>query len=68
MQKSMRTKADIFFDGVNVTLMLIILVIVLYPLIFVLSASFSNPLAVLEGKWYYFPWIIHYRRTKQCLK
>ena len=55
MQKSMRTKADIFFDGVNVTLMLIILVIVLYPLIFVLSASFSNPLAVLEGKVVLFP-------------
>ena len=55
MYKSMRSKSDVLFDAINITLLTIILIVVLYPLIFVFSASFSNPLAVLGGKVILFP-------------
>jgi putative aldouronate transport system permease protein len=42
--------SDAAFDVVNVTLLSLVLVVALYPLLFVLSASFSNPMAVLEGR------------------
>jgi putative aldouronate transport system permease protein len=45
-----QTKSDIIFDVINIIILTIILLIVLYPLIFVLSASFSDPMAVMKGE------------------
>lgn len=50
-----RSKGDIIFDTVNVTFCTIILLIILYPLVYVISASFSDPLAVLQGRMKLFP-------------
>ena len=50
-----KSKSDKIFDVVNVSFCTIILLIVLYPLLYVLSASFSDPLAVLQGKMKLFP-------------
>lgn len=44
-----RTKADIIFDVVNIVILSLILIIIIYPLIFVISASFSDPVKVLQG-------------------
>lgn len=46
---------DQVFDVLNVLLMLVLLVIFLWPLIFVLSASVSDPNAVQTGKVWLFP-------------
>lgn len=53
----METKSlgDKWFDMVNYALLSIISLIVLYPLIFVLSASVSNPAAVLNGEMWLLP-------------
>ena len=45
-----RSRGDFVFDTVNVVLCCVIFTIVVYPLVYVLSASFSNPLAVLQGR------------------
>lgn len=47
--------SDKVFDVVNVTLMVVLAAIFLWPLIFVLSASFSDPAAVTLGKVWLFP-------------
>ena len=41
---------DYIFDTFNAIFIAIVLVLVIYPLIFILSASFSDPLSVLQGK------------------
>lgn len=46
---------DQTFDVVNVVLMVVLLIIFLWPLIFVLSASVSDPNAVQTGKVWLFP-------------
>ena len=38
------------FDFVNLTLITLILVVVAYPLLYVISASFSDPILVSSGK------------------
>lgn len=68
MYKSMRSKSDVCFDIINITLLSIVLIVVLYPLIFVVSASFSNPLAVLEGKVVLFPVDFSLRAYEAVLK
>ena len=49
------TYTDKIFDICNVIIMLILLVIFIYPLYFVLIASFSDPVAVGSGKVLLFP-------------
>jgi len=46
---------DKIFDFINVTLLTILLIITLYPLIFVLSASVSDPFEVVTGNVYLLP-------------
>lgn len=53
--KVRQTRADSWFDGVNIFLLCIVLVIFIYPLLFVVSASFSSPSAVWGGKVWLFP-------------
>ncbi|WP_062108280.1 carbohydrate ABC transporter permease [Bacillus niameyensis] len=49
------TKADKVFNVANYIFLTIILLLVLYPLIFVLSASLSNPALVLKGEMWLWP-------------
>lgn len=49
------TLSDRGFDLVNTIFLLIILVLIVYPLIFVLSASISDPQAVSSGKMWLWP-------------
>ena len=50
-----RSSGDKMFDAVNMTLLGIVSIIVLYPLVFVLSASISDPAAVLGGDMWLLP-------------
>lgn len=49
------TRGDKLFGFINSLLLVMILLIVLYPLVFVLSASISNPAAVSRGELWLFP-------------
>lgn len=50
-----QSKVDDVFDVINYTLLFIILLIFLYPLIFVVSASISDPNAVWNGELWLLP-------------
>ncbi|MFC9707232.1 carbohydrate ABC transporter permease [Paenibacillus sp. NPDC056933] len=49
------SRGDRIFNIVNHFLLIIITLIVIYPLVFVLSASFSDPQAVLRGEMFLWP-------------
>ena len=44
-----KTKADYVFDAVNITIMVALMFLILYPLYFTVIASFSDPYAVVNG-------------------
>ena len=48
--KMKRSRSNLIFDTVNMIIMLLVLVIMIYPIWFVLIASFSDPNAVSLGK------------------
>ncbi|MBQ8815643.1 MAG: carbohydrate ABC transporter permease [Lachnospiraceae bacterium] len=50
-----RKGGDLFFQFVVCAVLTLSLVVTLYPMIFVLSASFSDPQAVMTGKVHLFP-------------
>jgi putative aldouronate transport system permease protein len=45
-----RTWEDVWFDAMNYSLLTVIFVIVIYPFVYAVSASFSDPLKVLNGE------------------
>ncbi len=49
------SKEDVIFDVVNTVLITMLLLIILYPLIFIVSASFSGSMEVLKGEVIIFP-------------
>lgn len=49
------SKGDRLFDIINYFLLVVVLIIVLYPLIFVAVASISNPAAVVNGEVWLLP-------------
>ena len=49
------SRGDRIFTIINYTFLTVILIIVLYPLIYTLSASISAPQAVITGKVILFP-------------
>jgi putative aldouronate transport system permease protein len=49
------SRGDRIFNVINHFLLIIITLIVIYPLVFVLSASFSDPQAVLRGEMFLWP-------------
>ena len=53
--KVKRSTGDKVFDIVNYTFLIFLPLIVLYPLVYVLSASFSSPYAVTSGQVWLFP-------------
>ena len=52
--KNMRT-GDKIFDILNYTLLTIIMVVVLYPVLYIVAASFSDPQAVVSGEVFILP-------------
>ncbi|MGL6173409.1 MAG: carbohydrate ABC transporter permease [Cellulosilyticaceae bacterium] len=54
-KKIKQSKGDRIFNIINNLILMIILLIVAYPLIYILSASFSDPLAVSSGKVWLWP-------------
>lgn len=51
----LKSKSDIIFDTVNVVLLTLVLIVVLYPLLFVVNASISKMTYVLQGEVILFP-------------
>ncbi|MBP1991728.1 ABC-type glycerol-3-phosphate transport system permease component [Paenibacillus eucommiae] len=49
------SKGDRLFDSLNIMFAIVVMIVVLYPLLFVISASFSSPAAINSGKVYLFP-------------
>lgn len=50
-----RSLNDRVFDTINYTLLTLVLIVVAYPLLFVVASSFSDPLAVMGGKVWLWP-------------
>lgn len=50
-----RSKEDKVFDIINVFLVAIMLILVIYPLYFIVIASFSDPNMIYEGKVWFIP-------------
>lgn len=53
--KVVRSRDDRIFDALVYTIAGIVLLLVLYPLLFVVSASFSDPISVIDGKVWLLP-------------
>lgn len=54
-RKTRESASDLIFDIVIRILALVIISVILYPLIYVVSASFSNPLSITRGDVWLFP-------------
>jgi len=55
LNKLAASRSDRLFDTANVVLLAAVACFVLYPLVFVVSASFINPAAVIEGRVWLLP-------------
>ena len=55
MKHILRTRGDRVFDAINVAALCLLLAVILYPLIYVLSCSFSDPLLVVQSKITFLP-------------
>lgn len=55
MKISFKDKTDVIFDFINISLLVLITLAVLYPLYFIVIASFSEPDAINTGKVLLFP-------------
>jgi len=55
LNKLAMTRGDRWFDIINIVVLGAITIMVLYPLLFVVSASVSSPAAVMEGKVWLWP-------------
>ncbi|MDR2404201.1 MAG: carbohydrate ABC transporter permease [Spirochaetaceae bacterium] len=53
--KIRRSRSDLIFDILNLGVCIVIFLLVLYPLVYVVSASISSPLAVLQGRMVLWP-------------
>lgn len=65
--KMKKLKQDKIFDCFNVTILVICLIVFLYPLIYVISASFTNPSDIIAGKMILFPTSISLEGYKSIL-
>jgi putative aldouronate transport system permease protein len=63
-----QTRGDKIFEWMNVTLLLLIVGIVVYPLIFVLIASISSPDAVIRGEVWLWPQELTFVGYEKILK
>ncbi len=55
IKKNRQHASDVLFDCINYLAMLLVLIIVVYPLIYILSASFSDPASVSGGEMWLWP-------------
>jgi putative aldouronate transport system permease protein len=55
LQLTKESKADVTFNVINYMFHIIVLILVLYPLVYIVSASFSNPMHVMQGKIWLLP-------------
>lgn len=55
MDSIAKSTNDKIFIAVNTFILILLTVIVIYPLLFILSSSFSNPLEVIKGNVWLFP-------------
>jgi len=62
-----KSKADLTFDIVNYVLLSLALIIFVYPLIYVFSASLTKPTDVITGKMWLFPTSISFEGYKRIL-
>ena len=60
--------SDKSFDILNKIFLTLIVVIIVYPLVFVISASISNPVAVSSGKMWLWPVDITFEGYKRILQ
>ena len=63
-----RSKADLIFDIINYSILTLFMLIILYPLYFVVIASFSNPDAIYEGRVYFIPKEITFEGYKKLFE
>lgn len=54
-----RTRADVIFDTLNVIFMVLVLLVIIYPLWFIVIASVSDSVAVNQGKVLLLPYGFH---------
>lgn len=66
-RKMRKSKSDITFDAVNYVILSLALIIFLYPLIYVVSASMTSPTDVLSGKMWIFPTSFSFEGYKRIL-
>ncbi|MEK3723964.1 carbohydrate ABC transporter permease [Paenibacillus sp. FSL H8-0034] len=59
---------DRWFDTINLGILSLILIIVLYPLIYVVSASLSNPTLVLQGQVWLWPKELSFEAYKRVFQ
>lgn len=52
---SRMSRGDVIFEGIIIFILTLIALLIVYPLIYVISASFSNAVAVTAGKMYLWP-------------
>lgn len=62
-----RTLGDKWFEAINITLLALLSLLVLYPLVFVISASISNPAHVLNGEMWLLPKELTFAGYKKVL-
>lgn len=68
MSKVKETKADRIFNYINISILTVLLLIVIYPLIYVISASISDPTLVNQGKVWLFPKGINFEGYRRILQ
>ena len=70
MFKNMKrmSKGDIIFEVVNCVFLGLIAVVILYPLIYVVSASFSDAMSVTSGKMILWPVDLTLENYKEVFK
>ncbi|WP_213528388.1 carbohydrate ABC transporter permease, partial [Paenibacillus sp. J31TS4] len=62
------SRGDRIFDFINTTMLVLITIIVLYPLLFVLSASVSDPSAVVRGELWLLPEGLNFEGYKKVFQ
>jgi len=62
------TREDRIFNIINISILTLFFIIVLYPLVYVLSASISDPLLVAQGKMWLYPKRITYEGFERVLR
>lgn len=62
-----KCKRDKAFNVCNVIFLTVIFLLCLYPLIFILSASFTHPSDVLNGKMFVFPTSLYFEGYKEVI-